>query len=149
VALTPTGRSGFLVRRLAVPVLWCVPIAFAVTWLAALPLGDPLRFAAIAVLAGIETPLLALFMTAFGSNKVEGMAMAKMGNVLLTGGAIALLLQPPWHWSGAPAPGWWLIRLLFARESTVSDFVVLLAGATVVHLLALLVLLEMFRRRTT
>ena len=149
VAMTPTGRSGFLVRRLALPVLWCVPVSFAVTWLAALPLGGPLRFTAIAGLAGLETPLLALFMTAFAGNKVEGMAMAKVASVLLTWGGLALLLEPPLNWTGAAAPAWWLIRLLFARSLPASQFTWLFGGALAVHLLALAVLLQLFRRRTT
>jgi len=149
VALTPTGRPGFLMRRLALPVLWCVPVSFAVTWLAGLPLVHPLRFTAIAGLAGLETPLLALFMTAFGGNKLEGIAMSKVASALLTWGGLALLLEPPLNWSGAPAPGWWLIRLLFARSLPAPEFTLLFAGGLVVHLLVLFVLLEVFRRRTT
>jgi fluoroquinolone transport system permease protein len=148
VALTPVGRTGFLAYRMAAPTAWSGIAAVTVALLAGLVAFAPQRLAALALLAGLQTPLLALFLAAYAPDKVRGMALAKVGSVLIGLGALAVLAPDPWLWLAAPSPHFWLVRLVIVREAMAIGFWTQWLAALAVHLAALWLLARLFRRRT-
>lgn len=147
VSLTPVGKAGFVAYRMAVPMLWSVLISLVVVPLAGLVRVAPSRLAAFAVLAGLQAPMLALFLGAFAADKVQGMALAKVGSLLIGVGALVVIAPAPWYWLGAVSPHFWLVRLFLDAGATTGAFTLQLAAALGVHLLVLWGLLRIFRRR--
>jgi len=146
VALTPVGKSGFMVRRMLVPVLWSMATSLLVIWLTPVDLPSLALTAQLTLLLGLQAPLLGLFVAAFAANKVQGMALAKVGGVLIVLGALAVLLATPWQWLAAWSPQYWFMRVLLGSGESRSIAPVFLI-AVPVHVGALLLLARTFQRR--
>jgi fluoroquinolone transport system permease protein len=152
VALTPVGTTGFLGYRMATPVVWSSVATVLVVLLAGLVPFAPARLAVLALLAGLQAPLLALFLGAFAADKVRGMALAKAGSVLIGIGAVAAIAPDPWRWLAAPSPHFWLVRLAIgegplAQAMSGATFWLEVAAAVVVHLGVLWALARLLRAR--
>lgn len=147
IALTPVGKTGFLAWRMAVPILWTMAATVVVLLLAGnvmLPLPHLL---VLALLAGLQAPVLALFIAAFAPDKVAGMALAKVGSVLIALGALAVLAPDPWRWVAAPSPHFWLTQLAVGHGASPS-FSVLSTVALLIHLGVVAGLARVFEART-
>lgn len=149
VALTPVGKTGFLGYRMATPIAWSSIAAVLVTVLPGLASFGPAQLAVLAVLAGLQAPLLALFLAAFAADKVRGMALGKVGTVLVGVGTVAVLAPAPWRWLATPSPHFWLARLTIGGGpgAGVAAFWLETAAALAVHLGALWALARLFRGR--
>jgi fluoroquinolone transport system permease protein len=143
IAVTPTGKVGFLLRRMLVPVVWTVAASLAVLGLAGLRFPAAV-LAAAALLAALQTPIMALFVGAFAGSKVEGMALSKVGNVIITIGALGVLAPLPLRWAFAPSPHYWLVALLAAQGRATALH---LAAGVTAHLLVIALLARRFTRR--
>jgi fluoroquinolone transport system permease protein len=150
VSITPVGKTGFLAYRMATPVIWSGVAAVLVALLAGLVSYQPAHLAVLAVLAGLQAPLLALFLGAFAADKVRGMALGKVGSVLVGLGAVAVLAPAPWSWLAAPSPHFWLVRLAVGDGPAAGawSFWPQVAAALAAHLAALWLLTSLFRNRT-
>lgn len=145
IAVTPLRMSGFLTWRLAVPVGVSLVLSAAV-----LPLGGLLPLSPVvawvaAVVAGLEAPLIALYLVAFASNKLEGLAYGKLGNLAMLGAFGAVLAPAAWQPLFAWLPPYWIARLLVLRDA--GTFPLLVLGALAVHGAWFAVLLWRVRKR--
>ncbi len=147
IAVTPTGTGRFLIYRIVAPVIWSVVGACLVVWFAGLSTIDLIRFVPLAVLAGLEAPLLALFLAANAGNKVEGMALSKVGNVVMGLALLFGVLPSPWCWLGAPIPAFWLVRAFLERTAPWLTYAAFIGLAFLTHAVALMLLLRQFNRR--
>jgi len=146
VALTPIGKSGFMIRRMLVPVIWSMATSLLVILIVPAATISNVLAAQLTLLLGLQAPLLGLFVAAFAANKVEGMALSKVGGVLIALGALAVLLATPWQWLAVWSPHFWFMRVLLGTGVSGST-VMLLLVATAVHLGALWLLARIFQRR--
>lgn len=147
VSLTPVGKTGFLGYRMATPAVWSGVAAVIVVMLAGLASFAPWRMALLALLAGLQAPMLALFLGAFAADKVRGMALGKVGSVLIGVGALAVLAPAPWRWLAAPSPHFWLVWLAVGDPGVGVSFWLEGAVALAVHVGVLWALALWFRDR--
>jgi fluoroquinolone transport system permease protein len=127
--VTPLTLNGYLVYRVAVPILLSALISLLVVPLAGLTPLAPGALLAAALAAAPVAPFYALFLAAFASNKVEGFALTKAGGVLLVPPLIAYLIPGAWHWAFGVVPLFWPARLLWAlARGEALWWLVLLAG---------------------
>ncbi len=142
VAVTPVGKRGFLAYRMVAPAAWTAGASVVVLRVAGLADVGETRLVALALLAGMEAPLLALFVGAFAPSKIEGMALAKVGSVLIGVGALAVLAPWPLQALASPSPHYWLVRVLVGSGAALT-----VVAAFVVHAAALAILAWRFGRR--
>jgi fluoroquinolone transport system permease protein len=143
VAVTPAGKSGFLLRRMVVPAVWTVFASLVVIGLGGMQFTFGV-LASAALLAALQTPIMALFVGAFAPSKVEGMALSKVGNVIIAIGALGVLVPPPLRWAFAVSPHYWLVALLAAQGRATALH---LAAGVTAHLLVIALLARRFTQR--
>jgi fluoroquinolone transport system permease protein len=146
IAVTPVGRRGWLLYRTALPTLASVLACVLVLLLAGLTAIPAARFLPVVLLAGLEAPLITLFLAAFAANKVQALALAKVAGVTVIV-PFAALLDSPLRWLGAVVPHYWIAELVLAREAGAAAFWGRVAVALLVHLAVLWVLVGVYRRR--
>jgi fluoroquinolone transport system permease protein len=154
IAVTPTGRGGFLLLRMTAPAAWTAAAGAAIVLLgrgygppSTSALLDALLHAlAVGLLAGLQTPMLALFLAAFAGDKVQGMALAKVGSLIIGLGAVAPLAPLPWRWLAAPTPHFWLIELLLTPPRSAA-FALRVLVALAVHVGIVWLLSRAYSRR--
>lgn len=107
-AVTPIGGVGYLVSRLAMPVLWSMVVAPLL--MAAFSLTHPAlpRTLSVALVGGLAASSTALLLTAFAGNKVEGLAVSKMLGLLLLPVAVPFLTDSPWGMAAGVFPAYWM-----------------------------------------
>jgi fluoroquinolone transport system permease protein len=148
LALTPVGTRGVLAYRMAWPAAWGAAVALLTLAL----VGDSLGIGLVALLmlpllAALQTPLLAFFLGAFAGNKVEGMALSKVGSMLIGAGALCVLLPWPWQALAFWSPHYWTSRLLLPDGGAAGGVLVPAAAALAAHLFALVALGRLYARR--
>jgi len=82
IEVTPLGRAGFIRYRLVLPTLLTIVTAALVHLCAGVLTPGLGPTAAAIVLSSLASPLLSLFLVAFAANKVEGLALAKLGSLM-------------------------------------------------------------------
>lgn len=106
--ITPLGKMGYLFARLGIPAV----AAFFVTVLllpfcklTALSLIDILLFAAVGTLQGL---IVALLILTFSTNKLEGMAIAKLSALTISGVAIPFFIKSNLQYMLFLLPSFWV-----------------------------------------
>jgi fluoroquinolone transport system permease protein len=146
IGVTAVGPTEYLAYRLSLPMLagWIMTVAcYPLAGLTPLPLAD---LVAIAGVASLSAPIMALFLAVFAENKVTGFAMVKVSNTINIAPVAAWFVDPPLQWIAGMVPPYWPMKMLWlaATGKRYTPFVV---GGVVVSLLMMSWLLRLFRRR--
>lgn len=138
-SVTPMTRSGYMRYRLAWPFgmsLLLGALYFATTGLVDI---EP-RHGLTLLLLAIEAPLFSLFLVAFASNKVEGLALSKAGGLVLCAPLLVWLLPSPWTWLGGVLPSYWAANVYVTEE--IGQYLLYFVLGLVWHVGLLLLLLR-------
>lgn len=148
IAITPLAHTGYLLYRMIVPVVASVAAAYIVLAGINLTPFSYVKTLPLAVMAGFEAPLMALFLIAFSGNKVEGMALSKVGGFAVTLPVAVVVLVPwPYELLGGVAPAYWVVKGFIAQHGDWPAYGSFLAAGFAVHALALAVLWRVYERR--
>lgn len=106
--VTPLGRNGYLAARLCVPSL----AAFLVT-VVLLPVFKRTSLSALGIVllaAGgtLQGILLSLLILTFSSNRLEGMAVAKLSTLIILGAAIPFFVKGNVQYAFSLLPSFWI-----------------------------------------
>jgi fluoroquinolone transport system permease protein len=146
IAVTPLGKRGWLAYRLALPVIATALMGAATVYLTGLEPPPIARLLGIVALAALQAPLATLFLVAFAANKVQAMALAKAGTLVVVAPFAALLVTPPWQYLAGALPQFWVVKLVLAPPGALA-FSALATVAVLVHALALWGLVRVYDRR--
>jgi fluoroquinolone transport system permease protein len=147
IAVTPLTRGGFLVYRLAMPVAFGFLVCFGMLFLSGVvtaPLG---RFTLIAALAALQAPINAMLLIAFAKNKVEGMAVAKAGGILLMAPIAIPFLDVPLQYIAGISPVFWVSKAFVTVTAPTAGFSVTLVAGILVNITYLTLLGRQFAKR--
>jgi fluoroquinolone transport system permease protein len=147
IAVTPLGKRGWLTYRLTAPVAATALVAIPALYLSGLEPSSPGRMLVVVVLAALEAPLATLLLAALAANKVQAMALAKAGTLLVIAPFATLFVEPPWQYVAGLLPHYWIVKLTLAPTAEVLQFSVLAIVAAIVHVAALLGLTSVYDRR--
>jgi fluoroquinolone transport system permease protein len=112
--VTPLSLNGYLVYRLAMPVLLSFLLSLIVLPLSGLvPLNWPLLLVA-AISAAPMAPIFALTLAAISRNKVQGFALMKMSGIVLLPPLAAYFIQADWQLVLGLVPTYWPAKTLWA-----------------------------------
>jgi len=145
LAITPLGKSGYLKIRMLLPVV--ISFVMNVLFLFVAGFGSSMNWVEIGILSFIvafEAPMMLLFLAAFASNKVEGMAISKGFGIIMLPMVIDYFLKGSWRWALSISPLWWVERAVF---SDISVRWLYLTGAAIVHLLFIWLLYRKFEKQ--
>ncbi|MNC29962.1 Fluoroquinolones export permease protein/MT2760 [compost metagenome] len=147
-AVTPLTKNGYLAYRLGFVVILTVIdslLLFAFSGLTPLRLGNTLL---LMPMLALEAPVFALFLTAFASNKIEGLALSKGASILVLTPLIVFFVHSPWQYLGGIIPCFWPVRTFLSGSSFSLAWCTLPAAAgTAVHVVFLRYLVQRFLRR--
>lgn len=146
ISVTPLSRGGFLLYRLAMPVAFGFAVSYPMllfTGLIEVPLP---YFTLVALLAAFQAPINAMLLVAFARNKVEGMAVAKAGGMLLLGPLTIPFLDAPLQLIGGVTPTFWVAKALLAAQTGSPAFWWIFPAGAAVNALFLYLLHRRFAR---
>lgn len=116
LAVTPLGKGGYLLSRLGIPVALstlATPFLCLLFGLSRLPFG---MLAAAAVCSGAQGLVETLLVTCLSSNKLEGIAVAKLSGLFLLGVPAPFFLSGPAEYLLSPLPGLWLAKAVLQNN---------------------------------
>lgn len=147
LSVTPLTRTGYLLVRMAVPTLFSFLFGLLL-----LPRVSPvplplLPLALLLAISSLLAPITALFMGAFASNRVEGLALAKGVSIIMITPLGMYLPDHPWNLLTGIFPPHWSSAAFLGVAANTGYAVPLIAGA-LVHLLYLWGLWRIFERRS-
>lgn len=111
--VTPLGRKGYLAARFCLPGAASFLVTAAllpVFGLSTRSLEDILSLSAGGTLQGV---IVALLIVTFSSNKLEGMAAAKLSSLLIFGAAVPFFLRQGTQYIMSPLPSFWIGKAVF------------------------------------
>ncbi len=112
--VTPVGKRGFMTYRIAVT----AAITFAITLYGAallLPEGGMALALVLALMIALDAVAVALILPALARNKVEGLALTKVNN-LLSFFALLPLVPLPWRLLGSFIPTYWIGEIILNTD---------------------------------
>ena len=147
ISVTPTGKSGYLVLRMGIPM--ALSFVLIILYLVLLRLTGSLNLLQLILISMVmsgQSMILLLILGAFADNKVMGMAITKGSGLLLIGPLLDYGLPAPYNWMGAFSPLFWASRTLLAETPGSIWFY---AGITLLfHLLVIWILFRKFKARS-
>ena len=144
VAITPLGARGYLGYRAALAaILTLVLTVYGIVLL--LPEASLGIAIVLTLLVAIEAVLSAAVLPAVARNKVEGLALTKLTNILSVVPLLALL-PAPWRYLFAVVPSYWIGELLLVPSAETLPLIWLAGLALLVHGAAAALLLWRVRR---
>lgn len=112
LSVTPMGKTGYLLSRLGFPAI--ISAVFSVIILLFFSLADTgiLTVMALAILTAPIGVIISLLIVSLSSNKVEGMAIAKLGGLIMLGVAIPFFITDTRQYLGAFLPSFWVTKIV-------------------------------------
>lgn len=147
IAVTPLGKRGQLFYKILLSVLLSFICTYLSLFISGLMEPRPFKLLLVALMAALEAPLIALFMTAFAANKVEGLVMAKATGILMLGPLLAYFIPQPWNKLALLFPTTWVAKAFQAGYGPLPPFLFYGACGLLVHLIVVLLFLKIYESR--
>jgi fluoroquinolone transport system permease protein len=144
MSVTPIGKPGYLTFKIASPAVFSFFWTFLILIIAGLTPVDFLKLIPIAFMASLQAPIFALFLASFARNKVEGLAVAKLGGMVFLAPFAAYFLKSGWSYFAGLIWPYWITKAYLATGWLY--WISIIAGISV-HLVYLKLLLIRFSRR--
>lgn len=144
--VTTVGKSGFLAYRIAVTAALAVVITLY-AWPLVMRDKPPELVLSIAALVAMNAIAFAVLLPAIARNKVEGLALTKLTNLLVLAPLLAAI-PSPLRYAGGIIPSYWVGELLALTEVAPLTLWIALPIALAVNLAAVVALFRLFARRT-
>lgn len=106
--ITPLGKTGYLFARFGIPAViafFATAILLSVFKLTAL---SPLTILLLAAGGTLQGMIVALLVLTFSSNKLEGMAVAKLSTLTILGAVTPFFIQSDTQYVTSPLPSFWI-----------------------------------------
>lgn len=142
ISVTPLKRTGYLAFKIVGPVIFGFLWTYVVLIIAGLTPINFLKLLPVAIMASLEAPIFALVLAAFARNKIEGLAVAKLGGIVFIGPFIGYFIKSNWQILGGIFPTYWISKTYLASGAIY--WVSLLVGL-VMHGIILVLLLKKFK----
>ena len=145
MAITPIRKEGYLLFKVFAPMVAVFVQSAFILLIFNLGDIDYIKILPLIVLCALETPMYALIMASFASNKVEGLAFGKLMGISLIGPFVSFFLPSAWRFAAGILPPFWICESYFASGSFYFIFLVI---GLVFHVIMLWWTLKLFIRRS-
>ena len=106
--VTPLGKNGYLAARLLVPSAAAFPVTLVLLPLFKLTALSPLTILWLSAGGALQGVIIALLILTLSSNKLEGMAVAKLSSLTMFGAAIPFFIRGHAQYILSPLPAFWI-----------------------------------------
>lgn len=110
-SVTPVGKTGYLISRLGFPAIISAMFSIIMLLFFSLTHTGILITAALATMTAPIGVIISLLIVSLSSNKVEGMAIAKLGGLIMIGVAIPFFVTDTRQYLGAFLPSFWVTKV--------------------------------------
>lgn len=144
--VTPLSTVSYVYYRIVVAILlsvFFILAALPLTGLASLHLASVFP---IALVSGLFSMVLAVFLAAFAGNKVEGLALMKASGILALGPLAAYFINSNWQLALGILPSYWPAKAFWALSAGESAWPYIAVGL-IYHILLLRWLLRRFQNK--
>lgn len=117
--VTPVSFSGFLLVRLSFMVLLGFVISLLLLLLNGVFAVKTIEAIQFSILAGLNSPILILLISHFAKNKIEGMTLLKVSNIILMLPIIIFFFDAKWEFILGILPPFWVYKFLDTSHSFV------------------------------
>ncbi len=145
ISITPLTKNGYLLFKITAPMLLVILQSSVIMFVLNTAQLNYLRGALLIVVLCLQTPLYALIMASFASNKVEGLAVGKFAGIGILGFFASYFLNQWWKYAAALLPPFWIAESYFAENSV---FWYLYASGLLYHVSLLYICISFFAKRT-
>lgn len=147
IRVLPISPAAFLAYRLFMATLIGLVFAFGMLYFSGLTTLTVLPALMAALLFSLISPAVVLFMSTFGDNKVEGLAMYKGINLVLLLPIVSFFVPDGWRYAFGFIPDFWSFYLVEALTVHHPLSWLYLTGGILTHLLLIGILYVQFKRR--
>ena len=144
--VTPLTLTNYLAYRLGMPVILTMILLIVSLPLAGINTFSLAKLLLLAVVTAPLAPMLAIFLAAFASNKVQGFALMKGGGILFLLPIVAYFVDARWQWLIGLFPTYWAPKLYWMISEGVSGVWLVALGGLVNQLLWIYLLGRRFNR---
>lgn len=145
MAITPIRKEGYLLFKVFAPMVMFFVQAIFILFIFNIGNINFLKIIPLLVLLAMETPMYALIMASFASNKVEGLAFGKLMGISLAGPFLSYFFPSAWRFFGGVFPTFWISESYF---STGIFYGIFLLIGLVLHLVMLWRTMRIFIKRS-
>jgi fluoroquinolone transport system permease protein len=135
--VTPIGKGGYLVSRLGLPAILSTIASIIIIHIFSLSNIGLLKIILLSIFSSMLSIIGSMIIVSIASNKVEGMALAKLSSLIIMGIFVPFFLPINLHWLFFIMPSFWIAA--FALEAT-------LVNALMTFLTSSLLLLLLYKR---
>lgn len=143
-SVTPLSKSGYLFYRVAMPTVISFLLSFFVFYFIGIVECRIELLIPVLLLCALESPMMALFLGAFASNKVEGLVLTKAFGILFIAPIAGYFIKSNWQYAAAIAPTYWVSKALLTGAETSGSYWIFIVVGTAVHLLIIGLLVKRF-----
>ncbi len=129
MAVTPLGKSGYLISKLGLPLAASFFMTIIVMMIFSLTEPDTWRIIGISILTSMLGLIMSMMVISIASNKVEGMAVMKLSGIIILGIPAAFLTAEKFQYLLFFLPSLWIAK--FFMESSLFYFFLCIAVSTI------------------
>lgn len=144
--VTPLKQSGYLFVRLTIPFLLTMGLCLFVVYFTSLVQLSMFKLIPLLWLLALSTPMFTLFLVAFASNKVEGLALSKASGILSVFPIAPFFLAPEWQVVVSVVPTYWAGKIMALNENGITLLYTTCFGL-LIYTIFLSLLYQRFKRR--
>lgn len=149
IITTPLGRGGYMLYRLLSPTLFAFILSLIILPLVHVIEYKPDSLFLLSIMAALEAPICALFISLLAGNKVEGIAAAKGLMLFLFIPIAGYFIKPGIKLLLGIVPFFWPVHAFLAAEESSATFNYYLMAGFIVHLIWLSSLVKLFKKKLT
>ena len=111
LAATPIGKSGYLISRIGFPTILSIVVTCILFPVFSLTKLSFMMILLVSILSGFSSIIASMLIITFSTNKVEGMALAKLAGLIMLGTPIPFFVTGKEQYLAFFLPSFWLAKL--------------------------------------
>lgn len=111
--VTPLGKTGYLAARFGVPAAAAFLVTAVLLPVFKLTSLSPIDIALLAAVGTLQGIIISLLILTLSSNKLEGMAVAKLSSCMIFGAAIPFFIKDNIQYIVFPLPSFWIGKAIY------------------------------------
>lgn len=111
LAVTPIGKSGYLMSRIGFPTMLSIMATCILLPVFSLTRLSFIMILSVSILSGFASIIASMLIITLSTNKVEGMALAKLAGLIMLGIPIPFFITSPVQYSAFFLPSFWIAKM--------------------------------------
>ncbi len=147
--ITPMGGRSYLAARLGIPMMWAFLTSLIVIGFFALAMNNFTVMLVSALLATFQGVIACMLLAVMAGNKVEGLALAKIVNIMILGLPAAWFISAPYKYLLFFLPSFWMGEFIFrSTEAGISQALLPGLAGAIASLIWIVILTRAFLNKT-